>query len=54
MSEKKKPTPTSGGDPSPERIVEGRSGLDRLAEAMKRILKEPKPEVRQRDSPTAS
>ena len=43
MSENKKPTRTSGADPSPERIVEdGRSGLDRLREFTKAILKAPK------------
>ena len=43
MTEKRKPTRTSGADPGPERIVEdGRLGLARLAEFTKRILKMPK------------
>ena len=33
------PPPTSDVDPSPEQIVEGRSGLARLTEAMKHLLK---------------
>ena len=35
------PPRTSDADPSPERIVEGRSGLARLTEAMKVILSVP-------------
>ncbi len=38
------PPPTSDADPSPERIVEGRSGLARLTEAMKQLLRVSKAE----------
>ena len=44
------PPPTSDADPSPERIVEGRSGLVRLTEAMKHLLSVPKGDRETRDN----
>ena len=39
------PPPTSDVDPSPEQIVEGRSGLARLTKAMRQLLRVPKHRV---------
>ncbi len=52
MSEKKDPRPTSDAAPSPERI-DPRSGLRRLREAMRHILKAPKKHVQKRDHTNA-
>lgn len=42
MSERKKPTPTSGAAEGPERIKDPKAGLDRLRDALRDILKVPK------------
>ena len=39
------PPRTSDADPSPERIVDGRSGLARLTKAMRHLLKVPQQTV---------
>jgi len=38
MTEKKRRTPTSGEAPSPERIKAPRAGLDRMKEALRKIM----------------
>ena len=48
------PPPTSDVDPSPERIVVGRTGLARLTDAMRHLLRVPKGEVRQPTKRTSS
>ena len=42
MSEKKRPTHTSGADPGPEQIKDPQAGLDRLKDVLRHLLKVPK------------
>lgn len=48
MSEKKKASRNTDADQSPEAVVDGPSGLARLEEAVKRILKVPKEAIDER------
>jgi len=45
VTEKKRRTPTSGEAPSPERIKDPGAGLDRMREALRKILTVPKEAV---------
>ena len=45
MTEKKRRTPTSDGAANEERIPDGRAGLKRTEDLMRRLLKVPKADV---------